>query len=73
MCLGAKFTALPESVSQMVLICEPDCVAPGLEATLPSPHSLNSQGLKAVGFLACISNCPSSFQLAAPDCGVASA
>lgn len=39
----------------------------------PSPHSLNSQDLKAMGFLACISNCPSCLQLAAPDCGVTSA
>lgn len=71
--LEVKFTALPESGDQMVLMCKPEHVASRFEANPQSPHSLSSQGLKAMGFLACISNHHSCLQLAAPDCATTSA
>lgn len=47
----------------MVLRCKPNCAAPRFESTSQSPHSLSPQGLKAMGFLACLSNCPLCLQL----------
>lgn len=72
MCLRVKSIALPQSGDQMVLLCKTHCVAPRFETTPLEPSLLKLTWPEAMDFLACMSNCPSCLQLAAPDCSVTS-